>query len=314
MVDAVMREFVRASIVVLTVAVASAAPGAPANAAFPGDNGLIAYEDTSVAGDHTQADVFTVEPDGTSSRRITDSPDRNEFGPAWNPAGRRIAFWRTKAPFGPGNLWVMSGDGSHQRRLTVGIDARDPAWNPGGDRLVYTQFAGGSFDLFTLRVSDGEDRRHLTSGPAQDFEAAWSPTGRYLAFTRGFDTGDAGDIYLLDLSTHHVTQVTDSTGYDHQVAWSPDGTTLVFERDFDRRNKICAIGRGGTGFRVLSDGPHFDIGPAYSPDGDLIAFGSDRATNSPFHDIWVMNADGSNKHRLVEHPDAADGFPDWQPT
>jgi TolB protein len=287
-------------------------PTSAARAAFPGDNGAIVFESQSVAGDHTQADMIEVENDETHV--LTHTPNKNEFGPAWNPAGKRIAFWRTKAPFGPGNLWVMYGDGSHQRRLTEGIDARDPAWNPLGDRLVYTQFATGSFDLFTLRVSDGGDRRHLTSGPAQDFEAAWSPAGRFIAFTRGFNTGDAGDLYLLDLKTHHVTQLTDSAGYDHQVAWAPDGTKVVFERDFDRRNQICAVNRDGTGFRVLAGGPHFDIGPAYSPDGTKIAFGSDRATDSPFHDIWVMNADGSAKHRLLELPDAADGFPDWQPT
>ena len=290
-----------------------AVPGANARAAFPGANGLIAYQDESIAGDHTQSDVFVVMPNGSGAHRLTNTPDKNEFGPAWNPAGKRIAFWRTNAPFGPGTLWVMYADGSHQRRLTQGIDARDPAWNPGGDRLVYTQFNAGSFDLFSLRVSDGDARRHLTSGPAQDFEAAWSPTGRFIAFTRGFDTGDAGDIYLLDLKQHKVTQLTDSAGYDHQVAWSPDGARVVFERDFNRHNQICAVNRDGTGFGVLAGGPHFDIGPAYSPDGTKIAFGSDRSTDSPFHDIWVMNADGSNKHRLVEQPDAADGFPDWQP-
>ncbi len=309
-----MRVARRVRAIVLTAAVAALLmPGAPARAAFPGENGVIAFESQSVAGDHTQTDVIEVENDETHLR-LTDTPNLNEFGPAWNPSGKRIAFWRTKAPFGPGSLWVMWGDGSHQRRLTSGIDARDPAWNSGGDRLVYTQFAGSSFDLFTLRVSDGGDHHHLTSGPAQDFEAAWSPAGRFVAFTRGFDTGDAGDIYLLDLRDHHIAQLTDSAGYDHQVAWSPDGTTLVFERDFNRRNQICAIHRDGTGFAVLAGGPHFDIGPAYSPDGTKLAFGSDRATNSPFHDIWVMNADGSAKHRLLELPDAADGFPDWQPT
>ena len=289
-------------------------PAAGAKAAFPGDNGLIAYEDNAVAGDHTQTDVFVVRPDGSGVHRLTNTPDKNEFGPVWNPAGMRIAFWRTKAPFGTSNLWVMQPDGSHQRRLTTGIDARDPAWNPAGNRLVYTSVAGGKWDLATLRVSDGGDHHQLTQGPALDFEAAWSPTGRFIAFTRGFATGDVGDIYLLDLQDHRITQLTDSFGYDHQVAWSPDGTTLVFERDFDRRNQICAIHRNGTGFVVLAGGPHFDIGPAYSPDGTKIAFGSDRATDSPFHDIWVMNVDGSGKHRLLEQPDAADGFPDWQPT
>jgi TolB protein len=306
-----MRLSVRITLAVLLAI--TVLPVSTARAAFPGANGLIAYQDESIAGDHTQVDVFVAMPDGSSVHRLTNTPDKNEFGPAWNPAGRRIAFWRTKAPFGPGNLWVMQPNGSHQRRLTEGTDARDPAWNPAGDRLIYTQVGGGVWDLYSLRVSDGGDHHQLTSGPALDFEAAWSPAGRFIAFTRGYATGDVGDIYLLDLRNHHVTQVTDSAGYDHQVAWSPDGTRLVFERDFDRRNQICSVKPDGTGLTVLAGGPHFDIGPAYSPDGTTIAFGSDRSTDSPFHDIWAMNADGSNKHRLIEQPDAADGWPDWQP-
>src|SRR4051794_28467813 len=286
-------------------------PAAPAQAAFPGGNGLIAFEHEEPAGDHTQVDVFTVHPDGTGAVRITHTPNNNEFGPTWNPQGTRIAFWRTKAPFGPGNIWVMDGDGSNARRLTSGIDVRDPAWNPAGDRVVYDRGVGSGANLFTLRVSDGGDRHQVTSGPAEDFEPAWSPAGRYIAFTRaaGGGSGDLGDIYVLDLRTHHVTQVTDTSAYDHQVAWSPDGRRLVFERDFDRRFAICSVRPDGTDLRVLSAGPHFDVGPAWSPDGTKIAFGSDRGGET-FHDIWVMRRDGSNKHRLLAQ-EFADGFPDW---
>src|SRR4051794_12578510 len=147
-------------------------PAAPARAAFPGTNGLIAFEHEEPAGDHTQVDVFTVRPDGTGVTRITHSPNNNEFGPNWSPQGTRFAFWRTKAPFGPGNIWVMNANGSGGRRLTTGIDARDPAWNRAGNRLVYDHGVGSGSDLFTLRVSDGGDRHQLTSGDAEDFEPA----------------------------------------------------------------------------------------------------------------------------------------------
>jgi TolB protein len=301
------------SVTMLALAVVPAAP--PALAAFPGGNGLIAFEHEEPAGDHTQVDVFTLNPDGTGLRRITHTPDHNEFGPAWNPQGTRIAFWRTHAPFGPGNVWVMDADGSNARRLTNNIDARDPAWNPAGDRIVYDHGDRKNAYLYTVRASDGGDRRQLTSGPdGEDFEPAWSPNGRYIAFSRAGAGGsaDVGDLFLLDLRTHHVSRVTKSGGYDHQVAWSPDGTRLVFERDFDFRFKICSIRPDGTGFKVLSDGPHFDVGPAWSPDGSTIAFASDRGGGF-FDDLWTMNPDGSNKHRLLVN-EFSEGFPDWQPT
>jgi len=76
----------------LVVVMALVVTPAVALAAFSGGNGVIAYQHTTESGVE-QADVLTVRVDGTGRRQLTDTPDRNEFGPAWNPAGSRIAFW-----------------------------------------------------------------------------------------------------------------------------------------------------------------------------------------------------------------------------
>jgi len=307
----VMRPARRAAATAALVAIGALAaalwPATTGQAAFPGANGRLVFQRESVAGDHTQVDLFTVRPDGRALRRLTATPDLNELGPAWSADGGRIAFWRTQAPFGPGSLWVMAADGSGQHRLTRGVDARDPAWNPSGSRLVYQQ----DFDLFTLRASDGALRRQLTSGPALDFEPAWSPNGRRIAFTRGSSTGDVGDIHLLRLPGGSVTRVTHSPAYDHQVAWAPGGRWLVFERDFDTSSAIFAARPDGSGLHRLTTGDHFDISPAWSPDGRWIALGSDRGTD--LHDLWVMRRDGTDLHRLLHLAAGAEGFPDWQP-
>ena len=278
-----------------------------ARATFPGSNGRIAFEREMPAAGHTQTDLFTVRADGTGVVRLTRTRSRNELGPSWSPNGSSLAFWRTPAPFGPGSLWVVRGNGSAPHRLTGGIDARDPAWNPAGTRLVFDSDS----DLYTLRASDGRDRRVLTSGRALDFEPAWAPDGRSIAFSRGFATGDVGDIYLLNLGTHSVRRVTHSPAYDHQVAWAPDGRRLVFERDRSTASSIFTVRPDGTGLRRVTAGRHFDIGPAYSPDGTVIAFGSDR--REPFFDnLWTIHPDGTRLHRLLRLR-FSEGFPDWQP-
>ena len=70
--------------------------------------------------------------------------------------------------------------------------------------------------------------------------------------------------------------LTHAAAYDHQVAWAPAGHRLVFERDFGDRSAIFTIKPDGTDLRRLTTGPHFDVGPTFSPDAQLIAFGSDR--------------------------------------
>ena len=289
----------------------ASAVGTPAQAAFPGTNGRLVFQREAPAGDHTQTDLYTVTPGGAGLTRLTATPNRNEFGPAWNAAGRKIAFWRTPAPFGPGTVWTMRADGSQQTQLTHGVDARDPAWNPAGNRLVFTLVDGTNFDLWSMRASDGAGLRHLTSGRALDFEAAWSPNGTRIAFTRGFERGDVGDIYVLNLRTGTVHRVVHSRAYDHQVNWAPGGRRLVFERDHAATSSIFAVNADGSRLVRLTRGPFFDTGPAYSPDGSRIAFGSDRGGGS-LDDLWIMRANGSHLHR-VQQLRFAESFPDWQP-
>ena len=282
-----------------------------AHAAFPGSHGALAFDREMPAGHHTQTDIYTIRPDGSGLTRLTATPNLNEFGPAWNAAGTRIAFWRTAAPFGPGSIWVMDAHGHHQKQLTRGFDARDPAWNRAGTRIVFTRIQGANSHLWTIRASDGGGLRRLTSGPALDFEPAWSPDGTQIAFTRGFQQGDVGDIYVLNLKSGRLTHVTRSPAYDHQVAWTPSGKRLVFERDFAASSSIFAVSPEGSHLTRLTRGPFFDIGPAGSPDGRYIAFGSDRG-GVVLDDLWVMKANGTDLHR-VRKLRFSEGFPDWQP-
>jgi len=87
------------------------------------------------------------------------------------------------------------------------------------------------------------------------------------------------------------------------------GHRLVFERDFGDRSAIFTITPGGTDLRRLTTGPHFDVGPTYSPDAHLIAFGSDRG--DILDNLWVMDQDGANRHQLADLG-LSEAFPDWQ--
>jgi len=274
-----------------------------------GLNGLLAYQREAPAGDHTQTDIYTIRLNGSADTQVTNTPDENEFGPQWNLVGDKLAFWRTPAPFGFGSVWTMNPDGTGQQQLTTGIDARDPDWNPAGTRLVVTIGGSTDFDLWTLRASDGGDRVRITSGASQDFEPAWSPDGTRIAFTRGFDDGDPGNICVLTVATTAVVCRTNTPAYDHQVSWSPDSTRLVFERDFDTSSQIVVINADGTQPAALTSGPFFDTGPVFSPDGSLIAFGSDRG--SFLGDLWQMTAAGQQMQMIAPGP-FGEGFPDWQ--
>jgi Tol biopolymer transport system component len=292
----------------LVVGLIALAAGIPAAATFPGTNGFIVFQRELPAGDHTQTDLYVVKPDGTGVGRLSNSADVNEFAGRWSPSGKRIVFWRTPAPFGFGEIWIMNAAGQDKRQLTRGFDARDPSWDPTGTRLVFTRNEGADANLWTMR-SDGSDLRRLTSGSAFDFEPAWSSDGMRIAFTRGEEQGDPGDIYVLTLSTKTLTRVTRSPAYDHQVSWGPSSGRLLFAREYPRSASVMAADPQGRWVEHLTGGQHIDLAPVASPDGRYVLFSSDRAGGFP--DLWRMNRDGSSPQPFLALR-YAEGVPDWQ--
>jgi dipeptidyl aminopeptidase/acylaminoacyl peptidase len=90
---------------------------------------------------------------------------------------------------------------------------------------------------------------------------------------------------------------------------------IVFTSDRDGPYGIYAISADGSSdVYFLSLHPFSEIAPAWSPDGEKIAFTSSRAATEPRGDleIYVMNADGTGLMRLTNSP-ANNGFPDWSP-
>jgi TolB protein len=78
----------------------------------------------------TNYDIWTVRADGTGARRLTSAP-RADVSPTWSPDGKRIAFATRRD--GPWAIYVMSADGSRERRLTppgTTTDDAQPAWQP----------------------------------------------------------------------------------------------------------------------------------------------------------------------------------------
>jgi TolB protein len=92
--------------------------------------------------------------------------------PSWSPDGSRILY----VQFGAG-MRTVAADGSDLRVVSTDPFDRFPAWGPDGD----IAFVNG-FDLW-LSDADGGNRRRLTTTPAWEFGASWSPDGTELVFT-----------------------------------------------------------------------------------------------------------------------------------
>ena len=306
----------------LTLALALASATAlirPAEAAFPGQNGGVAFE--------RFGDVYLASPDGTGARKLDVAGV--QANPAISPDGTRVAY-----EFGRG-IWVMNADGSGQRRVSDGTNSTvfadsDPAWSPDGGSVVFSRYQGGDNDLWRANV-DGSGQRNLTNtGGYDEMDPAWSPAGGEISYTRvGCDPeGGISCVFKMDADGTDPVNLTPETrlpecpnqpGYFHRGAssepsYSPDGTKIAF-----RGTALCPH-TGGTDIWVMSsadggkanvtnDNGTGDNHPSFSPDGTKIAFNSSRPNGSPTA-VYVVGVGGG----AVSRPAASTGFdndPDW---
>ena len=126
----------------------------PAKAAFPGQNGKIAYSHSVCGQSGCTENIFTVNENGTGRIQLTTSGQNRS--PAWSADGTKIAFNSSRAPAG---IWTMNADGSNQQPLTEGSGA---AWSPDGSKIAFTSFQSPS-GIYVINA-DGSDRRLLLAG------------------------------------------------------------------------------------------------------------------------------------------------------
>jgi Tol biopolymer transport system component len=269
------------------------------SAAFPGDNGKIAWASAR----NGNYEIYSANPDGSDLARLTTDPAA-DTDPAWSKDGQRIAFTSNRS--GNDGIWVMSADGSGQTRLTTdsGRDV-NPAWSPGGRNLVFSSTRDGDAEIFVMN-EDGTGQAQLTHNDSADATPAWSPDGTKIAFMSERDGNQ--EIYVMNVDGSNQTRLTNDPGQDFGPNWSPDGKQIVFTSTRDGNYEIYVMNADGSDQHRLTTNLDTDLDPVFSPDGTKIAFTTNRDANN---EIYVMNADGSNPVRFTASP-GEDTTADWQ--
>jgi Tol biopolymer transport system component len=300
----------------------------PAEAAFPGANGTIAFVSSRTTGPGVtnptgDPEIFTMNPDGTGIVQITDNT-WDDSDPAWSADGNWLAYSSSREIF----MWkagYVDSDGTivlggAVRLTTNTADDTEPSFSPDGTRIAFrsTRDSGNS-EIYVMKTDDsdndgdGDNQTRLTNHFKFDRQPAWSPDGNTIAFVsdRGFDDG----IYVMDRDGTNQVGLGNTTGLDFDPNWSPDGTRIVFTNWEDGKTpQIWIMNADGSAPKRLTKGAAANESPAWSPDGARIAFQTTRGGGD--FEIYVMKAkpeSRKNRPKNLTKNDVGDSKPDWRP-
>ena len=210
-------------------------------------------------------------------------------------------------------IYLMNADGSNPTSLVsdAALEGNLPlefAWSPDGAKIAFTSLGDDNSDIYVINA-DGSNLRRLTESNALEQQPLWSPDGTRIVFTRttfmsAEDDEGNSDIYLMNADGSGIIQLIDHPKQDQRPVWLPGGREIAFQSDRDGNEAIYVINVDGSNLRHLTQvslkppqqdfpqipGLHGRV--SWSPDGTRIAFYSGTG------DIFVMNADGSNRTSL----------------
>ncbi len=252
----------------------------------------------------------------TDAEQLTAGPGY-DYEPDCSPDGRWVVYasYQQDAI----NLWVMDLFTKEIRQVTAGGDVNvDPRFSPDGRRLAFVSTSyHGRFHIFVADFDDGwlsnfqrvtgETRSTLPRFYYSPFDTeispAWSPDGSELMFVsnRGHIYGTGG-FWRMKVSpgaeAHEIHY--EETSWKARPEFSPDGTRIVYASYLGRQwLQLWVMPSGGCDAFPISSGDFDNTNPRWSPDGQKIAFISNRGGNTS---LWIQDAIGGAQTRIIaEH-------------
>jgi dipeptidyl aminopeptidase/acylaminoacyl peptidase len=239
---------------------------------------------TNAEEDKQQSDLWRVAFDGTDRVQLTFTPKHDEWASAWSPDGRWLAFLSDRGDDdAKSQVWAMPVGGGEARALThLPGGVGDFAWSPDGKRMV---------------VVASDPSRPPGAPKPKNPPPIVTERFHFKEDVSGYLDARRDHLYLLDVASGVVEQLTRGEHDEQLPAWSPDGRQIVFVTrrgaDADRRGSLDLYlieSRAGAPERLLAtiDGAENDgdVGsrPQWSPDGTRIAF------RQGAEDKWVYYA------------------------
>ena len=254
-------------------------------------------------------ELAVADPDGSNSRKLIVLPNEYNYSDVrWSPDDRKLGFQRGRT-FDYDVFYVPAEGGSLHAITQDGNPLEGFAWLPDGSGVVYSSSRGDTvlylrtMNLWSVK-SGGKNLRQLTFGETSYISPDLDRHGNIVATRRQIQFNIWR--YPVDGSpeenVRRGVQITHQTGTVQTPSAGPGDRELVYLSDSGGHGNLWILNLETAQNRQVTfeDDPQLAIGvPVWSPDGKHIAYVK-RGLTAWNVDLWLMNPDGSDAHKVSD--------------
>lgn len=270
--------------------------------------------------DPVPQEIYIIPAGGGTERKVAEG----WHGVSWSADAKTLALAHlprgaTSAPSSPetGGIFVLSLDSGQRRNVTDAQRDRFPVFSPDGKWIAFQRGVSAlASEIFVVRAAGGPAKQ-LTFDRQEIRGMTWTTDSRDVVFASSRSGAD-GSLWRISAEGGAPRPISATLRDATEPAISQRGSQLAYKENWIDTNLYVLASHGFTGDTpgrfespvAAINWPREEHSPAFSPDGERVAFVSKRSGNQ---EVWVARRDGGQAVQLTSLRAQNTGSPKWSP-